>query len=270
MSHANAPLTPAGRLRLVQRCAHRPISHVAAEAGVARQTLTKWLRRYEAFGEAGLVGRSSAPHSSPTRTPSAVVERIEDLRRTHKWTARQIHLELTRDGHTIAPVTVARWLRRLGISRRRDIDPAGATNRTTAPILARYPGHMIHLDVKKVGRIPAGGGWRAHGRGSAQAKAAGRPGQDRRGSGRVRLPTFGRGRVLASGLRRNPVQRNRGYHYRVLGPGQGVLRRSRHHPNHPGRDRQRGQLPCPQSFVGSRELKRPRFDAAPMRVETAR
>ena len=68
MTHANAPLTPAGRLRLVERCQYRPIAHVAAEAGVARQTLTKWLRRYESLGEAGLVDRSSAPHRSPTLT----------------------------------------------------------------------------------------------------------------------------------------------------------------------------------------------------------
>jgi transposase InsO family protein len=170
MTHANAPLTPAGRLRLVERCQYRPIAHVAAEAGVARQTLTKWLRRYESLGEAGLVDRSSAPHRSPTLTGPDVVARIEDLRRTHKWTARQIHLELVREGHQIAPVTVARWLRRLGISRRRDIDPTGASNRVVKAITARYPGHMVHLDVKKVGRIPDGGGWRAHGRDSDQAR----------------------------------------------------------------------------------------------------
>ena len=174
MTHANAPLTPAGRLRLVQRCEHRPIAHVAAEAGVARQTVTKWLRRYETLGEAGLADRSSAPRSSPTQTTPDVVARIEDLRRTHKFTARQIHLELTREGHQIAPVTVGRWLRRLGISRRRDIDPTGATNRSARRIVARYPGHMVHLDVKKVGRIPDGGGWRTHGRGSDQAKAVDR------------------------------------------------------------------------------------------------
>jgi EmrB/QacA subfamily drug resistance transporter len=167
-------LTPQGRLRLVERCQYRPIAHVAAEAGVARQTVTKWARRYAELGEAGLVDRSSAPHSSPTQIPGEVVERIEDLRRTHKWTARQIHLELVREGHQIAPVTVARWLRRLGISRRRDIDPSGASNRVIKRIVARYPGHMVHLDVKKVGRIPDGGGWRAHGRGSDQAKAANR------------------------------------------------------------------------------------------------
>lgn len=173
MTHANAPLTPAGRLRLVRRCQDRPIAHVAAEAGVARQTVTKWVRRFDQLGEAGLADRSSAPHSSPTQTPQAVVNRIEELRRTHKWTARQIHLELTREGRQISAVTVARWLRRLGISRRRDIDPTGASNRAMK-IVARYPGHMVHLDVKKVGRIPDGGGWRAHGRGSEQAKAAGR------------------------------------------------------------------------------------------------
>ena len=69
---------------------------------------------------------------------------------------------------------MARWLRRLEISRRRDIDPTGATNRTIRRIVARYPGHMVHLDVKKVGRIPDGGGWRVHGRGSDQAKAVDR------------------------------------------------------------------------------------------------
>ena len=61
---------------------------------------------------------------------------------------------------------------RLGINRRRDLDPDGQVNRTARRITARYPGHMVHIDVKKVGRIPDGGGWRAHGRGSAQDKAA--------------------------------------------------------------------------------------------------
>lgn len=172
MTHVNAPLTPAGRRRLVERCQHRPVAHVEAEAGVARQTLTKWVHQYQALGEAGLMDRSSAPHTSPTQTPDVVVDRIEDLRWEHKWTVRQIHLELIREGHRISPVTVARWLRRLGIYRRRDIDPTGAGNRTSTRIVVRYPGHMVHLDVKKVGRIPDGGGWRTHGRGSEAAKCS--------------------------------------------------------------------------------------------------
>ena len=172
MSHANAPLTPAGRLRLVRRCQDRPIAHVAAEAGVSRQCLSKWKARYDELGEAGLLDRSSAPHHSPSELDPGLVEQIESWRRTHKWTARQIHLELARTGHQVSLATVGRWLVRLGINRRRDIDPDGQTNRAIGRITARYPGHMVHLDVKKVGRIPDGGGWRAHGRGSAADKAA--------------------------------------------------------------------------------------------------
>lgn len=95
-----------------------------------------------------------------------MVARIEDRRRTHKWTTRQIHLELVRGGHQIA-----RWLRRLVISRRRDIDPTGSSNWAFKTITARYPGHLVHLDVKRVGRITDGDGWRTHGRDSDQAKA---------------------------------------------------------------------------------------------------
>ena len=172
MSHADAPLTPAGRLRLVQRCQSRPIAHVAAEAGIARQTLSKWKARYEQLGEVGLVDRASVPHTSPTQVRPEVVELIEAWRRQHKWTARAISRELAAVGHDVSVATVGRWLVRLGISRRADLDPDGSTNRTGRAIVARYPGHMVHLDVKKVGRIPDGGGWRVHGRGSAGDQAA--------------------------------------------------------------------------------------------------
>ncbi len=172
MSHANAPLTPAGRLRLVQRCQGRPIAHVAAEAGISRQCLSKWKARFDELGEAGLADRASVPHRCPTQLDDAVVDRIETLRRGQKMTARAIARELAAEGHVVAVSTVSRWLVRLGINRRRDIDPDGSSNRTVRRITARYPGHMVHLDVKKVGRIPDGGGWRAHGRGSAADKAA--------------------------------------------------------------------------------------------------
>ena len=128
MSHANAPLTPAGRLRLVLRCQTRPIAHVAAEVGISRQCLSKWKARYDDLGEVGLLDRASVPGSSPTQLDPRVVEQIERLRREHKWTARQIHLELTRTGHRVSLATVSRWLVRLGINRRRDIDPDGSTN----------------------------------------------------------------------------------------------------------------------------------------------
>lgn len=171
MAHRNAPLTAAGRLRLIQRCQSRPIAHVAAEADLSRQCLSKWKSRFDTLGEVGLLDRSSAPHASPTQLPGEVVARIEALRRGRKLPARLIAVELQGEGVTVSQATVSRWLVRLGINRRRDLDPSDESIRR---IVARYPGHMIHVDVKKVGRIPDGGGWRTHGRGSAQHRATDR------------------------------------------------------------------------------------------------
>ncbi len=172
MIHANAPLTVEGRHRLIERCQYRPIAHVAAEAGISRACLTKWKSRFERDGLAGLQDRSSAPHARPTMIAPDVVELIETRRREHHWTARAIRTELASHGHQVSLATIGRWLKRLGISRLRDLDPDGSTNRVVGTITARFPGHMVHLDVKKVGRIPDGGGHRAHGRDSAQNRTA--------------------------------------------------------------------------------------------------
>ena len=174
MSHRNAPLTPAGRLRLVRRCQYRPIAHVAAEAGVSRQCLSKWVSRYRRDGERGLVDHSSAPKRRPTQLDPGLVAEIERLRRDKKWSARLIAVELAEQGHRVSVATVSRWLVRLGLNRRRWLDTDGEPLREPGKIVARYRGHMVHLDVKKVGRIPDGGGWRAHGRGSDQHRAADR------------------------------------------------------------------------------------------------
>lgn len=178
MSHRNAPLTPEGRRRLVARCQHRPIAHIAAESGVSRQCLSKWVGRYRSGGEDALADRSSAPACRPTRTPQPVVEEIVRLRKKHRWSAVTIAGQLRAQGTPVAVVTVTRHLRAHGLNQRRWLDPeTGEPNREQpkpGKIVARYPGHMIHLDVKKSGKIPDGGGWRVHGRGSEQAKAAGR------------------------------------------------------------------------------------------------
>ncbi|MFC8043573.1 IS481 family transposase [Nocardia sp. NPDC057353] len=171
MNHRNAPLSVEGRRRLVQRCRTRPIAHVAAEMGISRQCASKWVNRWRRYGELGLTDRSSVPHHQPTATPASVVTRIERWRRDHKWSARRIAFELDSRGVGITVRTVSRQLAHLGLNRRRFIDPSGASNRAPARITARWPGHMVHLDVKKVGRIPDGGGWRTHGAGSEQAKA---------------------------------------------------------------------------------------------------
>ena len=159
--HANAKLTPAGRLLLVQRIATgRPIAHVARETGVARQTASRWWHRWLAEGESGLRDRSSRPRRSPCRTPRAAERRIERLRRRLKLGPVRIAYRLG-----LAPSTVYRVLRRLGLHRLAWLD------RPTGRVIRRYehahPGDLVHVDIKKLGRIPTGGGWKAHGRGQA-------------------------------------------------------------------------------------------------------
>jgi transposase InsO family protein len=170
MLHRNAPLSVEGRRRLVERCQSRPVAHVAAEMGISRQCASKWVNRHRKYGEAGLADQASVPHHQPAATPAQVVVRIETMRRDHKWSARRISSELTGEGVTVSVRTVSRQLVHLGLNRRRFLDPTGENNRHPRRIHARWPGHMVHLDVKKVGVIPDGGGWRVHGRGTEQAK----------------------------------------------------------------------------------------------------
>ena len=174
MTHKNAPLTPEGRRRLVERCRTRPIAHVAAEMGISRATASKWVNRYKQFGELGLIDRSSAPVRQPTATPGRLVERIESMRREHKWSASRIAFDLEQVGTPVSRRTVTRLLAQLGLNRRKFIDPNGESNRQPQRITAERPGHMVHIDVKKTGRIPDGGGWRVHGKGSDPAKAVAR------------------------------------------------------------------------------------------------
>ena len=156
--HGNAPLTPTGRRILCERIATgRPIAHVAAEMGVSRQTASKWWHRYCEAGEVGLVDRRSTPGATPGRLAQRLERRIIGLRVNRRWGPAMIaaHLRLVAS-------TVWRVLKRFGISRLRDLDPP------TGRIIRRYektvPGELVHVDVKKFGKIPNGGGWRAHGR----------------------------------------------------------------------------------------------------------
>jgi transposase InsO family protein len=174
VSHANAPLTVEGRRRLCLRVdAGRPRAHVAAEAGVSRQCLSKWHARWRVHGEAGLADRSSRPAHSPDRVPLDVQGRIERLRRERKLGPARIAAELRADGVSVSASGVHRVLVRLGISRLRDLDrPTGEQLRRPHRYERDRPGELIHVDVKKLGRIRPGGGWRVHGRDSAQAHAA--------------------------------------------------------------------------------------------------
>jgi len=143
--HKNARLTWHSRAELVRRVlveGQAPVA-VATAMGVTGKTVGKWVVRFIAEGPAGLVDRSSRPHRLYRPTPEATTERIEALRR-QRWTGKQIAQETA-----VSPATVSRVLKRLGLSRMKDLEPA-------APII-RYerkaPGEMIHIDIKKLGRF---------------------------------------------------------------------------------------------------------------------
>ena len=142
--------------------------------GISRAGASKWVNRWRWYGELGLVDRSSTPRHSPNATAVWVIEQIQTWRRDTKWSAARITHELADQGIRINRRTVTRHMARLGLSHRRFLDPSGDSNRKPGKITARWPGHMVHLDVKKVGRIPDGGGWRVHGRDSDQHRAADR------------------------------------------------------------------------------------------------
>lgn len=181
--HGNAPLTPEGRRRLVERIdAGRPISHVADEAHVSRQRLGEWYRRWKLYGEPGLEDRSSRPLASPKQISEELGDQIEEMRRGKKFGPDRISGELALLGIKVAPATVHRELVRRGLNRLRTIDPPTGEDKVK-PVRYEHkaPGDMLHVDVKKVGKIPLGGGWWAHGRESEQAlvskrKANKRPG----------------------------------------------------------------------------------------------
>ena len=143
--HKNARLTPRSRAELVRRVLverQAPMS-VATDMGVSVRTVAKWVARYRAEGEAGLADRTSRPHTLHRATPPAVVERIEALRR-QRLPGKQIAIEAG-----VSPATVSRVLRRLGISRIRDLEPAEPIRRYQR----EHPGELIHIDIKKLGRF---------------------------------------------------------------------------------------------------------------------
>lgn len=176
MTHKNSPLTPEGRRRLCERIdTGRPIAHVAAEGGVSRQALTGWYKRWLLYGEAGLMDRSSRPENSPNATPDDVVEMVLQIRRAEKWGAARTsaYLRDCGEGIHVSPATVQRIFERHGLGRIKDMDrPTGDSKRPANRYEWEKPGDMIHVDIKKVGRIPHGGGWAIHGEGTDEHRAS--------------------------------------------------------------------------------------------------
>jgi transposase InsO family protein len=143
--HKNARTTPYSRAEIVRRVrvGGEPAAHIAAAVGVSEPTVRKWLARHEADGDAGLLDRSCRPQRSPLATPPALLGLIEPLRR-QRWTGAEIARALQ-----LSPSTVARQLRRCGLARLRQLEPAAPSVRYQWA----HPGDLLHLDVKKLGRI---------------------------------------------------------------------------------------------------------------------
>ena len=189
MSHANACLTPRGRLKLA-RCVVEDgwsLRRAAERFQVSVPTAKRWADRYRQLGEAGMVDRSSRPHRCPNRTHRRLEKRIKHLRTTKKLGPVQIAGRLG-----MHPSTVHRVITRLGLPRLALVDQAtGEVIRREKAL--RYerkaPGDLIHVDIKKLGNIPDGGGWRVHGeeKGRANRQAHRDPARPRKVHGRPNL-----------------------------------------------------------------------------------
>jgi transposase InsO family protein len=165
VAHRRAKLTLLGRRLLVDRILIEgmAVAHAADMAGVSRQTAWKWLRRFEAEGEAGLEDRTSRPRRSPRALSGEQVEAILAARHAHRFGPHRL-VPLT----GVPRSTIGDVLRRHGLSRLADRDrPSGVPIR----YVRERPGELLHMDVKKLGRIPDGGGHRFRGRGGGTPRA---------------------------------------------------------------------------------------------------
>ena len=173
MSHANAALTPRARLRLARLIVDDgwPVARAAERYDVSWPTAARWAQRYRQAGAAGMGDRSSRPHRCPGRTPQPIVRRIVHLRWRKRLGPVEIGARLGLPASTVHAVLVRCRINRLSHLDRRTGEP-----------IRRYehdrPGAMLHVDVKKLGNIPDGGGWRYVGRQQGKrnrAATAGKP-----------------------------------------------------------------------------------------------
>lgn len=155
-----------GRQLLVHRITDQdwPVAHAAEAVGVSRATAYKWLRRYRAEGEAGLLDRSCRPHRSPRHLSPEAERRIIGARVRRRY-----------GPHRLSPLlgvprsTIGKVLARHGYSRLGDADkPTGVPIR----YVRDHPGELVHQDHKKLGRVPPGGGHRVHGRDGHRSPAS--------------------------------------------------------------------------------------------------
>src|SRR5215210_1961986 len=142
--HANANTCPKSRALIATRVLEEgwTLRAAAEAAGCSVRTAAKWVKRFKE-GDERLADRSSRPHRSPARVPRRLVDAIEALRRV--WMTGAEIAEVLR----LAPSTVSLWLRRIGLGKRSRLAPPEPPNRYER----RHPGELVHVDVKKLGRV---------------------------------------------------------------------------------------------------------------------
>ncbi len=181
MSHANAPLSPTGRLRLARCIVDQewPLRRAADRFGCSPTTAQRWAIRYRQFGKDAMVDRSSRPRRCAGQLDRRTERRIMGLRVSRRWGPARIGYRLG-----LNPSTVHKVLRRYNAPPLAWTDPATGCRLRAKPKARRYehdaPGDLVHVDVKKLGRIPDGGGHRVHGRAKGQPDQEGHQGRARR------------------------------------------------------------------------------------------
>jgi transposase InsO family protein len=174
VSHANAALTPRQRLRLARQIVDDgwSVSAAADYFRVSYPTAAKWARRYVELGAEGMADRSSRPHSHPNKTPQSLVKKIVHLRIKKRLGPVQIAARVGLPASTVHAVLVRCHLNRLSHVDVKTGEPARRYEHEA-------PGSLIHVDVKKLGNIPDGGGWRAVGRQQGERNRSATSGKDR-------------------------------------------------------------------------------------------
>ncbi|CAJ1582322.1 IS481 family transposase [[Mycobacterium] wendilense] len=172
MSHANARTNLFARRLIVERVAAGwPPAQVAEQLGISRATVYKWLRRYAEGGDAALADRSSRPHRMPRRTSDRVEKKVLAARRRRKRGAVMLAAELGMHASTVGRILARHQVPHLSAIDPITGEPVRSSRRSPNRYEHRTPGSMVHVDVKKLGRIPKGGGWRLHGRDAAVSVA---------------------------------------------------------------------------------------------------
>jgi transposase InsO family protein len=159
VSHANAALTPRARLRLAQLVVDHgwPIARAAERYDVSWPTAKRWADRYRSMGPMGMGDRSCRPHRVANRTPAPVVRKIVHLRWKQRLGPVEIGAKLQMPASTVHAVLVRCRLNKVWHVDRATGDPIRRYEHD-------YPGSLLHVDVKKLGNVPDGGGWRYVGR----------------------------------------------------------------------------------------------------------